>query len=101
MTKVIVAFFARWTCTLVSMQWCCCMGGNVGECRSHTSFRGRTHFPLFLMLTLSFNTNNDGKTVLKQSANLEIILAKIFSYAPSAGLSHFLEPLPTIKTVLE
>src|SRR6218665_3712044 len=35
-----------------------CLGGNVGECRTLTSFfRGRTRFPQFLMLPLSFNTN--------------------------------------------
>src|SRR6218665_976785 len=45
------------------------------------SFRGRTRFPLFLMLPLCFNINCDGITVLKQSATTcsAIILAKILS----------------------
>ena len=47
MTIITVPFFAHWTCSLISMLWCCCMGGNVWECRSLTSFSGRTRFPLF------------------------------------------------------
>jgi len=45
LTIITVAFFAHWTCSLISMQWWCCMGGNVGECRSLR----RARFP-FLML---------------------------------------------------
>jgi len=93
-TIITVAFFAHWTCSLISMQWCCCKVGDVGECRSQASFRGRTLVPhYFVMLPLSFNTNYDiiTVTVLKQSAIRAIILAKILSYAPRAGLSHFLE----------
>ena len=56
-----LAFCAHWTCSLISIQCCCCMGGNVGKCRSLTSIRGRTRFPLLLMLLLSLNTNYDGK----------------------------------------
>jgi len=41
MTIITVAFFAQ-----VSMQWCCCMSWNVGECRSPTYFRGGTRFQL-------------------------------------------------------
>jgi len=81
------------------------MGGNAGECRSLTSFRGRTRFPLVLKLLLSFNINYDGITVLmlplsfnikydfikvlKQSANRAIILAKLLSYAPRAEFRSF------------
>src|SRR6218665_65138 len=70
-------------------KWCCCMGGNVRECRSPTSLRGRTRFPLLFNASLSFNKNYDGTTVLNQSANRAIILAKILYYAPRAGFSHF------------
>jgi len=59
------------------------------ECGSLTSFRGRTRFPLFLMLPLDFKSNYDGITVLKQSANRAIILAKILCYAPHAGFPNF------------
>jgi len=59
------------------------------EYRSLTSFRGRTRFSLFLMLPLSFNTNFDVVTVLKQSAYREIIIGKIVSYAPRAGSPSF------------
>src|SRR6218665_1392641 len=58
----------------------CCMGGNVGECRSLTSFRRSRLVPLFLMLPLSFNTNFDGIQVLKQRGNRAIILAKSLSF---------------------
>ena len=67
----------------------CYMGVSVGECRSPTYFRGRTLFPLFVMLPLSFNSNYDDITVLKQSANRAIILAKILSYSPRARFPHF------------
>jgi len=40
---------------------------------------------IFLILPLSPKTNYDGITVLKQSANCAIALAKIVSYAPCAG----------------
>jgi len=30
-TIITVAFFAHWTCSMISMHWCCYMGGNVGE----------------------------------------------------------------------
>ena len=60
---ITIAFFAHWTCS----------------------------FPLFLMLPLNFNTNYDGITVVKQSANHAIILANILSYAPRAGFPHLLE----------
>jgi len=72
------------------------MGGNIGECRSLTSLRGRTRFPLLiLMLRLSFNTNYDAITVLKQSENRAKFVAKILSYAPRAGFPHFLEAFPS------
>jgi len=46
-----------------------------------------------LMLLLSFNTNYDGLTVLKQSPNRTIIL--------SAEFPHFLEPSPSfLMTIL-
>ena len=37
----------------------------------------------------------DGIAVLKQSANNAIILAQILSYAPRAGLPHFLQASPS------
>jgi len=43
---ITVAFFAHWTCSLTSMQWCSCMGWNAGVCCSHTSFCRSTRFPL-------------------------------------------------------
>src|SRR6218665_1714075 len=89
-------FFADWTCSLISVQWCCCLVGNVEECCSLTSFRGRTRFPLFLMLPLLIPTT-DSKTVLKERANCAIILAKILSYAPRAGLPQFPEAFPLLK----
>jgi len=78
-TIITVAFLTHWTCSLIglSMQWCCCI--DIGECRSLTSFHGRMHFPLFLLLPPSFNTNYDGIRVLKQSENRAIILPKILS----------------------
>ena len=57
-------------------------------------FPRKNAIPTILMLPLSFNTNHNGITVLKQSANHAIILAKILSYAPRAGFPHFLEALP-------
>jgi len=102
-TIITVVFFAYWTCSLTSMhavvlhllnKWCCtcCMGRNVGECRSPTSFRGRERVSHYvLMLLLSFNTNVDGIPVLKQNANRAIILATNLSYAPCAAFPHFLE----------
>jgi len=39
LTIITITFFAHCTGRLISMQWCCCMGGNVGECRSLTFFR--------------------------------------------------------------
>src|SRR6218665_1912837 len=42
------------------------MGWNVGKYRSLTFFRGRTRFPLFLTLLLSFDTSYGRTTVLKQ-----------------------------------
>jgi len=47
---------------------------------SFTYFLPRKNaFPtIFLMLPLTFNTNYDGITVLKQSANRAMILAEIF-----------------------
>jgi len=50
-----------------------------------------TRFPQFLMLTLSFNTNKDGITVLKQSTDRAIILAIIIR----AEFLHFLEAFPS------
>jgi len=64
-TIITVTFSARWT-WIKSMQWCCCVAGNVGERRSLTSFRGRTRFSLFLMLALSFNTSYDGIMMVLQ-----------------------------------
>src|SRR6218665_2625189 len=55
---ITVAFFAHWTCSLISMQWCCCICGNVGECRSLTSFCGRMRFPLFLCFFLVVYRHN-------------------------------------------
>ena len=40
------------------------------------------------MLPLSFSTDYDGITVLKQSANRAVILANILFYAPHAGFPH-------------
>src|SRR6218665_46088 len=95
-TIIIVPFFAHWTCSLISRQWCCCLGGNIGECRSLISFRGRMCFPVLLMLPLSLNTNYDGITVRKQSAYRAIILAKILSYASRAEFPHFLKAFPSL-----
>ena len=46
------------------------------------------------MLSLNFNINYDGITVLEQSEYRAIIIAKILSYAPRAGFLHFLETIP-------
>src|SRR6218665_830386 len=102
MTIITVAFFARWTCRLISMQWYFCMDWTVVECRSLTYFRGRTHFSLFCNVSLSFNANDDGITVLKQNTNCAVILAKILSYLPRAVSPHFLEALPSsvLMTIL-
>ena len=55
-------------------------------------FLRKNAFPtIFLMLPLSLGTNYDGITVLKQSVNRTITVAEILSYAPPAGLPHFLE----------
>jgi len=42
-TIITVAFFAQWTCSLMSMQWRSCMGGNSGECRSFHRFKSMVH----------------------------------------------------------
>ena len=41
-----------------------------------------------IVLPLSFNTNYDRVTVLKQSANRAIILAKVLSYASRIIVKH-------------
>jgi len=46
-TIITVALFAHRTCNLISMQWCSCIDRSGWVCRSPTSFRGRTSFPLF------------------------------------------------------
>jgi len=88
LTIVTVASFAHWKCSLIGMwQWCSCLCTvqKRWSRRSLTSFRGRTRFQLFLMLPLSFKNNYDGITsVLKQSANCAIILAKILCFCPTS-----------------
>jgi len=61
-TIITVAFLSHWTYSLISVQWCNCMGGNAGICRPVrplTSFRGRTRFRQFLMRHLSFKSNHN------------------------------------------
>src|SRR6218665_2408646 len=55
-----VAFFAHWTYCLITMQWCCYMDGNVGECCSLISLCERMCSLYFLMLPFSFSTNYTG-----------------------------------------
>src|SRR6218665_1580609 len=83
------------TCSLISVQWCGCKGRNAGVCRSLISFRGRTRFPLFLMLSLSFKSNYDGITVLKQSANRALILEKDLVLRSSCRVPNFLKAKPS------
>jgi len=49
-TITTVAFFAHWTCNLISMQWCSCMGRNAWVCRLLASWHGRTCFSLYFSL---------------------------------------------------
>src|SRR6218665_2635537 len=94
-TIITVAFFAQWTMDMqfnkhaVTLQWCklSCMGGNAGECRSLTSVRGRTCFPLILMLPLSFNTNYEGITVGLSCNNS----SKDLVLRSSCRVPHFIE----------
>src|SRR6218665_184032 len=94
-TITTAVFFVHFTFSLIGTKRCSSMGRNAPTetllC-SLTSFRGRTSFPLFLMLSLSFKSNYDFITVLILIANCEIglFLAKILSYAPHAGFPHFL-----------
>ena len=53
-------------------------------------FPRKNAFPTILMLPLNFKSNDDDITVLKQSANRAINLAKILCYDPHAGFPHFL-----------
>src|SRR6218665_2932533 len=55
---ITLAFSAHWSCSLISMQWCCYMSGNAGECYSLASFRGITRFPLYLMSLRSPKPNS-------------------------------------------
>ena len=74
---VTISFFAHWTCSLTSAV---AFGGNAGECRSPTSFRVLERVSHYLFnASPQFKSNYDGITVLKQSANRAIILAKILS----------------------
>jgi len=54
-------------------------------------FPQKNAFPTILMLPLSFSTNFNGITDLRQNTYRAIILAKNFACAPRAGFSHFLE----------
>jgi len=57
-TIITVAFFAHWACSLISMQWYCCMGTLGNAVYSLLSAEERvSHYVFFLlMLPLSFNT---------------------------------------------
>jgi len=64
-------------------------------------FQRKNAFPTILTLPISFNTNYDVVTVLEQSANSAIILAKILAYVPRAGFPHILEAFPSLlKAIL-
>src|SRR6218665_863174 len=98
-TIIIVAFFAHWTCSLISMLALHCRGivawAKTLWCavNSLLSTEERvSHY--FLMLPLVLNPTNDSIAVLKQSTNRAIILAKILCYTPHAVFSHFLEVFP-------
>jgi len=95
-TIMTIVFFARWTCSLISMHAVLLFHGRerLGMPFTHC-FPRKNAFPLFLMLPLSFKTNYDVLTVLRQSAHRAIILAKILSYALRSGFPHFLEAFPS------
>src|SRR6218665_512054 len=99
--------FAHWTCSLNLFNkhavvrvvaWARTQRNSIhsllsaGERVSHCF--DKNAFPTILMLPLSFNTNYNDITALRQSTYRAIILAKIFSCAPSAGFPHFLEAFP-------
>jgi|SRR6218665_2075021 len=96
-TIITVAFFAHWTCSLISMHWRSCMGrkpGTLGFAVQSLLSAEESVSLYILMIPLTFQFNNDDITVLKQSANRARILAHI-CYAPHARFPHFLEAFPS------
>jgi len=56
-TIIRVAFFADWTCSLISMQWCFVCAGTLGSAVHSLLSAEERVSRYFLMLLLGFNTN--------------------------------------------